>query len=103
VVGLALGSVTVYLGAADHHLGIPAVTTGRFGEADRHLRRAVAAHQRLGARPWVALSQHALAGVLRRRGRPGDHGEADAAATAASQAAAALGVRFAARSGPRTS
>jgi hypothetical protein len=29
---------------------------------------AVDAHRRLGATPWVALSLHALAGVLRARG-----------------------------------
>jgi hypothetical protein len=62
---------------------------------ERQLRVAIAAHQRLGARPWVALSQDAYAGVLRRRDLPGDRDQADAAEAAARRAGADLGMRLA--------
>ena len=48
-----------YLGAADHHLGILAATAGRWREGQRHFQAALAAHERLGARPWQALTAQA--------------------------------------------
>ena len=38
----------------------------------RHLFAAMAAHRRLGARPWLVLSRQAYAGMLRGRGRRDD-------------------------------
>jgi DNA-binding SARP family transcriptional activator/tetratricopeptide (TPR) repeat protein len=63
---------TVYLGAGDHHLGMLAATAGRWNEAERHLFAAIAAHRRVGAHPWLALTRQAYAGMLRGRGRHDD-------------------------------
>jgi DNA-binding SARP family transcriptional activator/tetratricopeptide (TPR) repeat protein len=68
----------VYLGAGDHHLGVLAATAGRWDDAERHLLAAMAEHRRLGARPWLALSRQAYAGMLRGRGRLDDHHRAEA-------------------------
>jgi hypothetical protein len=67
---------------------------GRFEHAQQHLQAALAGHRRLGTRPWEALTWHAHAGMLRRRGRPGDGGKADVAAAAARTTAGGLGMRL---------
>jgi DNA-binding SARP family transcriptional activator/tetratricopeptide (TPR) repeat protein len=92
--GWHLGAVTLYLGAADLHLGILATVARRFEEAERHLRAAHASHQRLRARPWNALTQRARADMLRRRGRPGDHDLARRMDDRAGATATALGMRL---------
>jgi DNA-binding SARP family transcriptional activator/tetratricopeptide (TPR) repeat protein len=84
----------VYLGAGDHHLGILAATAGRFDDAERHLLAALAAHRRLGAPPWVALTTQVYAGMLRGRGQPGDHHRADSLDATAREHAAALGMEL---------
>jgi hypothetical protein len=81
---------TGYQGAATYHLGQLAATCGDWDAAERDLVASVGSHRALGAEPWVALSQHALAGVLRARGVP------DRAAAAAEEArviGAMLGLR----------
>jgi hypothetical protein len=83
---------TVYLGAGDHHLGMLAATAGHWDDAERHLLAALAAHRRLGARPWVALSGRAYAGMLRGRSKPADRHRADMFDTTARESAAALGM-----------
>jgi DNA-binding SARP family transcriptional activator len=67
----------VYLGAGDHHLGMLAATVGRWSDAERHLLAAMAAHRRLGARPWLVLTRQAYAGMLRGRGGRGDPDRAE--------------------------
>ena len=81
---------TGYQGATAYHLGQLAATLGEWAEAERQLVAAVGSHRRLGAEPWVALSQHALAGVLRARGA---RDRADAAVAEARAISAALGLR----------
>jgi DNA-binding SARP family transcriptional activator len=81
-----------YLGAADHHLGILAATAGRWEESHDHFRVALAAHTRLGARPWQALTAQAHAGMLRGRDRPGDRARAADLDAAAHTGAARLGM-----------
>jgi DNA-binding SARP family transcriptional activator len=74
--GHHLASGHVYLGAADHHLGVLAATAGRWQDSRANFRAALAAHERLGARPWQALTAQAHAGMLRGRDRPGDRSRA---------------------------
>jgi hypothetical protein len=81
---------TGYQGAAAHHLGRLAATLGDWDAAEGHLVMAVESHRRLGAEPWVALSQHALAGVLRAGGAAD---RAAAPAAEAARTAASLGLR----------
>jgi len=82
----------VYLGAGDHHLGVLAATAGRWNDAERHLQTAMAVHRRLGARPWLALTRQAYAGMLRGRGRHDDHHRAEAFDRATREVAGLLGM-----------
>jgi hypothetical protein len=54
----------------------------------------LAAHRRLRARPWIALTQRAYAGMLGRRDGLGDRARAATADDAARRAAVALGMRL---------
>ena len=61
-----------FLGTATFHLGRLAAVAGDWADAERHLLSALRLHSAWRARPWVALTQHSLAGVLEARGRPSD-------------------------------
>ena len=61
-----------FVGAAGFHLGRLAAAEGDLAEAERHLHAALRVHSAWRARPWVALTQSALADVLEARGRPSD-------------------------------
>jgi DNA-binding SARP family transcriptional activator len=61
-----------FVGAATFHLGRLAAVAGDWADAERHLLSALRLHSAWRARPWVALTQDALAGVLEARGRPSD-------------------------------
>jgi DNA-binding SARP family transcriptional activator/tetratricopeptide (TPR) repeat protein len=74
--GHHLAAGHTYLGAADHHLGILAATAGRWRDGQRHFQAALAAHERLGTRPWQALTAQAYAGLLRGRDGRGDQARA---------------------------
>jgi tetratricopeptide (TPR) repeat protein len=60
------------VGVVDRYLGRLAVTLGRLEDAEAHLRRAIDVNERVGARPWVAHSQHDLATLLLSRDAAGD-------------------------------
>jgi len=68
-------------GSVSHYLGLLAASLGRRADAEAHLERAVAVHERLGARPWALLSRHRLA-----RLRAGDPGAAAELAAVAREA-----------------
>ena len=55
-----VGTAIVFRGVVDHHLGVLAAVLGRPEEARGHLERAVAANERLGARPWALRSRSEL-------------------------------------------
>jgi hypothetical protein len=61
-----------FAGAASFHLGRLAAAAGDWSDAERHLQAALRHHTLLGARPWVALTQRALAGAVEARGRASD-------------------------------
>ena len=71
------GAAICFRGTVAHHLGVLAVALGRPGEAAAHLERAVAVHERLGARPGELRSRYELA-----RLRLAEPGQRDAAAAA---------------------
>lgn len=54
----------IYYGSYDHHLGTLAAVRGEWDVARNHLEAALTQHQAWGARPWVALTAHALAEAL---------------------------------------
>jgi DNA-binding NarL/FixJ family response regulator len=49
-----------------------AATMSRWQEAQRHFEAALAMNARMGARPWLAHTQHEYARMLLRRGLPDD-------------------------------
>ena len=74
-VGLGNANV-IYPGATARDLGRAAAAAGRPDDAESWYREAVVLNQRLGARPFTALSRLGLAGVLAGRGRADDVPEA---------------------------
>jgi DNA-binding SARP family transcriptional activator len=89
-----------FAGAAAFHLGRLAAVAGEWAEAERHLLTALRLHTAWHARPWVAWTQDALAGVLEARGRPTDRewiaglrAEADYVATSQTLAFVRVGSR----------
>ena len=59
-------------GSASRYLGILAATTRRWDEAGMHFEDAVAMNARMGARPWLAHTQHDYARMLLARARTRD-------------------------------
>jgi hypothetical protein len=92
--GHHLAAGHTFLGAADHHLGVLAATAGRWEDSRGHFRAALAAHERLGARPWQALTAQAYAGMLRGRDGPGDRARAAGLEATAQAAADRLGMEL---------
>jgi DNA-binding CsgD family transcriptional regulator len=102
--------LTMLDGSVQRYLGLSALTLGRFDDAVRHLRTAVAVNEREGLFACAALSTLDLAralarrsgadrpgasgspGASPRRGRSGDAAEAGALAAAAAAAASRLGM-----------
>jgi len=82
-----------FVGTATFHLGRLAALTGDLAEAERHLTSALSHHTAAQARPWVALSKHALAGVLEGRGRSSDRDWIDGLRSEAAWVAERLGMR----------
>ena len=59
-------------GSASRYLGILAATRRRWDEAGMHFEEAVAMNARMGARPWLAHTQHDYARMLLARARTHD-------------------------------
>jgi tetratricopeptide (TPR) repeat protein len=88
------------LGPVHHYLGILAATLGRLDDAAEHLGVAIEEDTRAGAVPFLALSRHDCAGVLRARGAPGDEELAAELLRAWGTTARALGMPLAAQPPP---
>lgn len=59
-------------GSVSRYLGLLAATLERWGDAARHFEDALAANERMGARPWLAHTQHDYARMLHARDGRGD-------------------------------
>jgi tetratricopeptide (TPR) repeat protein len=79
----AMVSGEVALGSVARYLGLLATTLERWEDADTHFARAVASNEQMGARPWLARSQHDYARMLMAADRPGDRDRAEALLDAA--------------------
>jgi hypothetical protein len=88
---VVVGSGVACFGAVDRSRGLLALTTGRSDEAVQHFQRAVALHEKLDARPWLARTQGALALALLQRDRSGDDAMARHLLQTARRAAHQLG------------
>ena len=72
--------------------GTEARVAGRWRDGQRHFEAALAAHERLGARPWQALTAQAYAGLLRGRDGRGDQARAAGLDATAQAAAGRIGM-----------
>ncbi len=64
------------IGSASRHLGLLAATMSRWEEAERHFEEALEMNAKMGAKPWLAHTQHEYAGMLVGRDQPGDREKA---------------------------
>ncbi len=80
-------------GSAARFLGILASTLRRWDAAIRHFEDALSMNRRLGARPFVALTEQAYAAALLERGEPGDRERAIELIASVVRAARQLGMR----------
>ena len=60
------------IGSVARYLGLLATTMGHWNEAAQHFEDALAMNERMGARPWLAHTQHDYARTLLARDEPGD-------------------------------
>jgi class 3 adenylate cyclase/tetratricopeptide (TPR) repeat protein len=67
---------TAFFGAAAHYLGAFSAVRGRWDDAVEHFTSALERHQHMQARPFVALTETALADALTARGSPRDRSQA---------------------------
>jgi DNA-binding CsgD family transcriptional regulator len=87
------GAAQVCYGAASRYLGMLATTMEDWAAAVQHFEDALAMNAGMGARPWLAHTQHQYAIMLQARSQPGDHDRAMALLDAALTTARALGMR----------
>jgi tetratricopeptide (TPR) repeat protein len=80
-------------GSFARYLGLLAHAAGRFEDAERHLERAIAANQRIGATLYVARARADEAALLAARGAPGDRERSIELERAARSAFERFGVR----------
>lgn len=79
-------------GVGSHYLGLLAAARGRLDEAHAEFAVAAEAHERIGARPWLARTQVAWATVLHDRHASGDDAASRDLAAAAQSVAHELGL-----------
>jgi transcriptional regulator with XRE-family HTH domain/tetratricopeptide (TPR) repeat protein len=70
-----VGPLIGWWGPVDHHLGCLWLLSERYGEAEKHLMRALALEEQMGALPFAARTLGALAALERKR----DNGSTDRA------------------------
>jgi predicted ATPase/class 3 adenylate cyclase len=73
---VTIGYAVGYFGSVSHALGLLATTMGCLKEAAQHFEDALERNARVGARCWMAHTQHEYARMLLLRGDPGDRGKA---------------------------
>lgn len=86
------GQVACY-GAASRYLGMLAATMAHWQEAAQHFEAALAMNANMGARPWLAHTQHDYAAMLMARNQLGDAERATALLQEALTTARELGMR----------
>ena len=73
---MVVGATDVCYGAASRYLGMLAATMERWEDAVQHFEDALVMNARMGARPWLAHTQHQYAVMLLARHQPGDRDKA---------------------------
>jgi tetratricopeptide (TPR) repeat protein len=87
-----VGFMELARGSVARSLGALAALLGRHEEAQRHFDAALEANERMGARPWLARTQHEYALMLQARDAPGDRAHAAELLGTALETARALGM-----------
>ena len=77
----AVAAGEVAIGSVARYLGLLATTMGHWNEAAQHFEDALAMNERMGARPWLAHTQHDYARTLLARDEPGDRERARSSST----------------------
>jgi len=90
---LVLGGGVVCTGAASRHLGLLAMTMGRWSEAERHFEDALATNAKIGALLPLAHTRHDYAAMLLSRGARGDCERAIAMLQSSLERSQELGLR----------
>jgi hypothetical protein len=90
---VVIGNAIACYGAASRYLGMLVTAMACWDEAEQHFTDALSMNARLGARPWLAHTQHQYAQMLSTRNRPGDHAKATALQLEALTIARELGMR----------
>ena len=80
-------------GSVFRYLAKLAALLGRPDDAARHFEAAIEMNERMGARPWLAYTQHDYAQLLAERDRPGDRERADELLAEARSTYRELGMR----------
>ena len=73
---IVVGGAVACFGAGAYYIGMLDAARGRLDDAIARFSTASELHERMGARPWLALSLTEHAAVLLLRGKPGDSDEA---------------------------
>jgi DNA-binding SARP family transcriptional activator len=81
-----------FRGSISRYLGLLATVTQTWEEAELHFEDALAANARMGARPWLALTENDYARMLRARDGRGDRERAQALLDAARKTYRELGM-----------
>jgi tetratricopeptide (TPR) repeat protein len=89
---IVTGPFAVCHGAAARYLGLLAGTMGRWTEAEGHFEAALEMNAKLGARPWLAHTQHQYATMLLNRDQVGDRDRATSLLDEALGTASELGM-----------
>jgi tetratricopeptide (TPR) repeat protein len=82
----------VCFGSASFYLGLLATVASRWAEAGEHFEAAIAAHEQLGASPFLARTRYEYARMLLRRGLAADRRQALELLDQALVAASSLGM-----------
>jgi len=69
---IVTGNAIACAGPASRHLGNLTAQLSRWDESEMYFEDAIKTNEKLGARPWLALTQEWYARMLLSRGRPGD-------------------------------
>src|SRR6266487_484695 len=92
IVAFTAPQPVVCLGSASFYLALLATVTARWAEAADHFEAAIRAHDRLGARPFLARTHYEYARMLLRRGQAADRSMALWLLDRALAAASSLGM-----------
>ena len=89
---IVMGYAIVCAGSVSRSLGVLATAMRRWREGEQHFESALEMNERMGARPWLAWSQHDFARMLTDRDKPGDRQRAECLLDGALASARELGM-----------